>query len=202
MSGYGRDGRAQELLDEGMHAFVQKPFGAADLAEAITRATTSVAASVARPPATDAGAGETILLVEDEDDVRPVMEYVLHSHGYRVLSAQHGQEALELASDGTAIDLLLTDVVMPEMDGPELAHRLGRPGLPVLYVSGLAPHRARRDGVLSDDVAFLQKPFTPDLLTRAVREVLDKHGPRGTQFVAPPPHDVRKTEIPHAKPRE
>ena len=50
--------------------------------------------------------------------------------------------------------------------------------------------------------AFVQKPFTPDLLTRAVREVLDKHGPRGTQFVAPPPHDVRKTEIPHAKPRE
>jgi PAS domain S-box-containing protein len=176
MSGYGRDGRAQELLDEGVHAFVQKPFRAEDLAEAIGRATAAAARSRDAEGPASGGARETILLVEDEDDVRPVMEWVLNSRGYRVLAAHHGREALELASGDTAIDLLLTDIVMPEMDGPELAQRLGRPGLPVLYMSGLTAHQAIGAAAPGDGVAFLQKPFTPDLLARAVRDALDRRG--------------------------
>ncbi|HET9597933.1 MAG TPA: response regulator, partial [Anaeromyxobacteraceae bacterium] len=181
VSGYGRDGRAQELLDEGVHAFLQKPFGAPELVEAIARAASAPARSQDALPAS-----ETILLVEDEDDVRPAMEHILRSRGYRVLAAHHGREALELAGE-SEIDLLLTDIAMPEMGGPELAHRLARPGLAVLYMSGLELHRARRDGVASEEAGFLQKPFTPDLLARAVRDALDRRGGSSRRLQAPRP---------------
>jgi two-component system cell cycle sensor histidine kinase/response regulator CckA len=117
---------------------------------------------------------ETILLAEDEDALRSTTAGILRRSGYRVLEGCNGEEALHICErhEG-AIALLLTDVVMPHMNGRELAERLTvqRPGIKVLYVSGYT------DGILAGQLspgsAFLQKPFTPAALTRRVREVLD-----------------------------
>jgi two-component system cell cycle sensor histidine kinase/response regulator CckA len=126
-------------------------------------------------PATLRGT-ETVLVVEDEEQVRAVVLSILKRHGYKVISAQHAGEALLLCErhPGT-IDLLLTDVVMPHMSGPELAKRLAatRPGMKVLYMSGYADDSIVRHGVLETNAAFLQKPITPAALARKVREVLD-----------------------------
>jgi PAS domain S-box-containing protein len=119
---------------------------------------------------------ETILLVEDEAALRTVLRSILARSGYRVLEAKNGAEALRLC-DGhpEAIDLLLTDVVMPQMSGPELAHALAdtRTRMKVLYMSGYTDDNVVRHGVLEASVGFLQKPITPETLTRKVRAVLD-----------------------------
>jgi two-component system, cell cycle sensor histidine kinase and response regulator CckA len=122
---------------------------------------------------------ETILLVEDEDQVRHLVRNVLQRSGYEVLEAHNPGDALLLCEQHPApIDLLLTDVVMPRMSGPELCERLSavRTDLKVLFISGyteraLPPHRLR-----DPDLAFLQKPISPDSLLRKVREVLDRIG--------------------------
>jgi signal transduction histidine kinase/ActR/RegA family two-component response regulator len=119
---------------------------------------------------------ETILLVEDEEQVRAVALSALRRQGYHVLVAQHAGEALLLCeSHPESIDLLLTDVVMPQMSGPELARRLARsrPEMKVLCMSGYTDDSIVRHGVLDIGVAFIQKPITPALLARKVREVLD-----------------------------
>jgi DNA-binding NtrC family response regulator len=119
---------------------------------------------------------ETILLVEDQEQVRFVANAILKRHGYRVLVASHAAEAIRLReSHAGPIQLLLTDVVMPQMSGVELAKRLalGNPGLKVLYMSGYTDGSVVRHGVLESEMAFLQKPFTPETLTRKVREVLN-----------------------------
>jgi signal transduction histidine kinase/CheY-like chemotaxis protein len=118
---------------------------------------------------------ETILLVEDEDQLRAVAKSILEGNGYRVLEAADGALALQaLASDAGAIDLLLTDLVMPKMSGHELAERAEqlRPGLRVLYMSGYTERGIVHHG-LHDAAAMLQKPITPERLLRSVREVLD-----------------------------
>ena len=123
------------------------------------------------------GGTETILLVEDESAVRNLVREALAGHGYRVLLAEDGISALETALRHTeALDLLLTDVVMPRMGGGELAERLGasHPGLRVLFMSGYTDDAVVRHGVLEARVAFLQKPFRLDDLARKVREVLDR----------------------------
>jgi len=120
---------------------------------------------------------ETILLTEDEPLVRTLARKVLELARYRVLVAASGAEALALAERHEGpIHLLLTDVVMPEMSGRELAHRLAslRPDARVLYMSGYADEAIAQHGVLDPGTAFLQKPFTPDGLARKVREVLDQ----------------------------
>src|SRR5881296_2265486 len=120
---------------------------------------------------------ETILLAEDEPLVRTLARKVLELARYRVLVAASGAEALALAERHEGpIHLLLTDVVMPEMSGRELAHRLAslRPDARVLYMSGYADEAIAQHGVLDPGTAFLQKPFTPDGLARKVREVLDQ----------------------------
>ena len=120
---------------------------------------------------------ETVLVVEDEPAVRGVAVRVLSGLGYRVLEASHGAEALQVAATcGQAIHLLLTDVVMPEMNGKALSEQLTvlYPGLKVLFVSGYTDETIAHRGVLDEGVAFLQKPFTPARLARKVREVLDK----------------------------
>jgi PAS domain S-box-containing protein len=126
------------------------------------------------PPASLRGS-ETVLLVEDEEAVRNLTRKVLETHGYAVLPAAGGQEALRLASeyDGP-IHLLLTDVVMPTMSGRELAGRLAsvREETKVLYVSGYTDDTIVHHGVLEPGIAFLQKPFTPEALVRKLREVL------------------------------
>jgi two-component system cell cycle sensor histidine kinase/response regulator CckA len=135
-------------------------------------------APAARPdaPARAKGGGETILLVEDEDVVRTLLARVLSEEGYRVLEAADALEALA-ACDRHAgpIHLMVTDIVMPRMSGRELADRVAvlRPGTRVLYVSGYADDAVLRHGVHGGKgVAFLQKPFPPDVLAEKVRAVL------------------------------
>jgi CheY-like chemotaxis protein len=125
------------------------------------------------------GRGETILLVEDAQRVRAVVREILEMSGYVVLEARHGAEALEISNrHAGAIHLLVTDVVMPQMSGRELAQRLAtlRPELKVLYMSGYTDDAIVRHGVLASGIAFLSKPFTPDALALKVREVLDGVG--------------------------
>jgi CheY-like chemotaxis protein len=119
---------------------------------------------------------ETILLVEDQEQVRIVAESILKQSGYRVLVAQGAGDALLLCERHSgSIALLLTDVVMPQMSGAELAKRIAatNPGTKVLYMSGYTDDSIVRHGVLESGIAFLQKPFTPESLTRKVRLVLD-----------------------------
>jgi nitrogen-specific signal transduction histidine kinase len=127
------------------------------------------------PPPSTRG-GETILLVEDEDQVRSVARNILERNGYRVLDARNAGEALLFCEKHEGvIELLLTDVVMPQMSGPEVAKRLAlsRPGMKVLCMSGYTDDSVVRHGVIAADLAFIQKPFTPTTLARKVREVLD-----------------------------
>jgi two-component system cell cycle sensor histidine kinase/response regulator CckA len=119
---------------------------------------------------------ETILLVEDEPQVRDVARGILRRHGYAVIKARDAAEALLLCGRHTGpIHLLLTDVVMPGMNGPELARRLvqERPEMKVLCMSGYTDDAAVRNGVLKAAFAYLQKPLTVGTLTRKVRDVLD-----------------------------
>jgi two-component system cell cycle sensor histidine kinase/response regulator CckA len=120
---------------------------------------------------------ETILLVEDQDDVRKVTSAILRHGGYSVVEAAHPRAALAIVRDGqTHFDLLLTDVVMPEMSGRELAKYVAeiRKDLKVLYTSGYAEDAIVEDGVLEAGLAFVPKPFTPKTLLRAVRAALDQ----------------------------
>ena len=119
---------------------------------------------------------ETILLVEDDGAVRNLVERVLKSRGYRVLAAQHGGDALQLASDqNLEIDLVLTDIVMPTMSGRELVEALqsGRPNVRVLYMSGYTDDEIVRRGLYDPRMSFIQKPFTAPNLAMQVRTVLD-----------------------------
>jgi PAS domain S-box-containing protein len=138
--------------------------------EALTRAVSAEA----RAPL--AGGGESILLVEDDADVRQFIHDVLAGHGYKVLPAKDGPEALTVARrfEGP-LHLLLTDVVMPRMTGAEVATTLvrDRPDLKVLYISGYPGETMVKQGVLAPELRFLQKPFSVGDLTRRVRELLD-----------------------------
>jgi PAS domain S-box-containing protein len=121
------------------------------------------------------GGTETILLVEDEPAVRALVRDILTGYGYTVLEAASGAEALAFfEGDGSRIDLLLTDVVMPSMSGKTLAGRLtaARPDLDVLFMSGYTDDVIGRHGVLDSKLAYIQKPFTPEQLARKVRDVL------------------------------
>ena len=118
---------------------------------------------------------ETILVVEDDEIVRDLVCDVLDENGYTVLCAEDGPAAIAMANDyEDIIDLLVTDVVMPQMNGPELASRLSlsRPELAVLYVSGYSVDDIGDHGVLKEGVQLLQKPFSPQSLLQKVREVL------------------------------
>ncbi|GIJ46138.1 hypothetical protein Val02_30240 [Virgisporangium aliadipatigenens] len=124
---------------------------------------------------------ETILLVEDDPAVRQLTERILTTAGYRVLIGVNGEDALAVAAAHSRIDLLLTDVVMPGMNGQQLADRLTelRPGLPVIFTS------AYTRGALTPTeenmiIAFLDKPFTASALTEKVRSVLDAHADAAT----------------------
>jgi PAS domain S-box-containing protein len=132
---------------------------------------------VASTPARARGS-ETVLLVEDEPSVRALASRTLEMHGYRVLQASDGKDALDVAGrhgDG-AIDLVLSDVVMPNLSGPELVARLRArfPHLKVLFMSGYTDEAVVRHGLLDAQVSFVQKPYTPSDLAQRVRKVLDE----------------------------
>jgi len=140
--------------------------------------------SIAPGDRTDAlGRGETILIVEDDEMVHTYVTRQIKSLGYRVLSAQNGLEALKILRQGTQIDLLFTDVVMPGgMDGPELvveARRLRRE-LKVLYTSGYTENSVVRQRKLDPGVELLSKPYRRHELAAKLRKVLDDHPPRGS----------------------
>jgi two-component system cell cycle sensor histidine kinase/response regulator CckA len=134
--------------------------------------------SAARPAPRALGT-ETILLVEDQPEVRAVTRSALVRQGYSVLEAAGGAEALSLAERHPGdIRLLLTDVVMPRMSGRDLAQQLVtlRPGLRVLYTSGYIDDTIVHHGILEPWMAFIQKPFAPNVLFQTIRDLLDARG--------------------------
>jgi CheY-like chemotaxis protein len=119
---------------------------------------------------------ETILLAEDDPQVRELAKEVLESSGYRVLMTEKSLDVPALCkAHAGAIDLLLTDVVMPGLSGSELAAEIvaQRPGIKVLFMSGYTDNAVLHHGVPGEEAFFLQKPFTPSKLTSLVREILD-----------------------------
>ena len=131
----------------------------------------------ASPRAAARGGSETILVVEDNEMVRTVTCEILKRQGYTVVEARHGLDALDIAQRyHGAIHLLITDVVMPEMGGPELVSRLGpiRPRMKIVYVSGYTADAIDHQGMLDEGIEFLSKPVALDTLVRKVREVLDR----------------------------
>jgi CheY-like chemotaxis protein len=138
---------------------------------------------VSQLPQASMAASETLLVVENEAAIKTLVQMALERHGYVVLTAESGSEALRLAADHHGpIDLLITDVVMPDLRGPELARRLieQRPMLATLFMSGYM------DDALGEEpssfgvpVDFIQKPFSPSALAARVREMLDRR--RGTR---------------------
>jgi CheY-like chemotaxis protein len=120
--------------------------------------------------------GETVLLVEDQEEVRRLTRTILESYGYHVLEAPNGDEAFRVAKEhSNEIHLLLTDVILPGMNGKTLSSQLRvlRPKLKVLFTSGYPADVISRRGVLEQDVAYLPKPFTPRSLAAKVRDVLE-----------------------------
>lgn len=133
-----------------------------------------------RSPAAGESAGETILLVEDDASIRELACELLREHGYRVLEAANAEQAIERFEQAGIVDLLLTDIVMRGMDGPELANRLtaSRPGLKVLYMSGYSETGVIQQGLLELGRSFLPKPFQPADLLSKVTEVLTESAPQ------------------------
>jgi two-component system, cell cycle sensor histidine kinase and response regulator CckA len=150
----------------------------------------------AAAPATSAARGtETILLVEDQAEVRQLTLHALGIYGYRVLSAANGTEALALfRQDPSQIHLMLSDVVMPGMTGPDLARVIAaeRPGVKVLLMSGYTDEQSMPGGAMPAGLDYIQKPFTPDSLARKVRQVLDARPAGGRVLVVDDEAEIRK----------
>jgi CheY-like chemotaxis protein len=141
----------------------------------MTNAANAAEIATRRGPRTATAGTETILLVEDDRGVAALVSRSLERTGYNVLVASHGEQALAiLRSRERPIDLLLTDIVMPGMNGRELAEKvtLERPGTPVLFMSGYSNDAILKHGIETASVNFIQKPFAVDDLARKIREIL------------------------------
>jgi signal transduction histidine kinase/CheY-like chemotaxis protein len=159
------------------HIAVQSELGCGSTFEIYLPCVEEGASTYRAVPRTLPPSGETVLLVEDEELVRVAARRILERHGYVVLEAHHGPHALELcARHDEPIDVMITDVVMPKMNGRELAAQMAqlRPKMKVIYVSGYADNAIAQDGVLPPGTAYIQKPFSPDTLLRKVRDLLDR----------------------------
>ena len=155
------------------------------------------------PAAGAARGAETVLLVEDAPRVREVVREILEISGYAVLEARHGSEALEISARHRGrIHIMVTDVVMPQMGGRELAQHMAgtRPDMRVLFMSGYTDSAIVRHGVLEAGTAFLSKPFTPDALAAKVREVLDAPPPGGGSPGTPAGRTTAQLGAPHSAP--
>ncbi len=150
-----------------------------------------IAASTPKPDAVQpvpSGGRETILLVEDSDQVRELVCQCLQDEGYTVLAASISAEAVQITKEGKQkIDMLLTDVIMPGMSGPDLAQLLtkNRKDLKVLFLSGFSDHPLVQQGISKPNISFLAKPFTLEALLHKVREVFDASKSRPAQKTSP-----------------
>jgi DNA-binding NtrC family response regulator len=119
------------------------------------------------------------MVIDDESNIVVMLSQILTELGYHVISATSGREALILSDQyAPAIDMVLTDIIMPELNGPDIVQMLRRrrPALKALYMSGYASNAAAQIGSLKPDAAFLQKPFSSETLTQCIRKVLDTPG--------------------------
>jgi CheY-like chemotaxis protein len=151
--------------DKGTHFYIYLP-----------RVEGPLEATRLRPDRALSPGAETVLLVEDEDKVRKLVKSMLVDRGYKVLEARNSDSAQDVARGyAGSIQMLVTDVIMPGVNGHELADRMKRmlPGLKVLYISGYGDAPTMTQKILEKKEAFLQKPFTADTLARKVRETLD-----------------------------
>jgi CheY-like chemotaxis protein len=142
----------------------------------------AAAEGTAQTPAAALRGSETILVLEDEARVRKLVCEVLAGRGYQVLEAVRGEEAIRMAAEHHgSVHLLLTDVVMPEMSGPQVLEqiRARHPNMKVLFMSGYTDEAMVHHGILDSGAPFLQKPFLPDALARKVREVLTSSASAG-----------------------
>jgi len=166
------------IKQNGGHIEVRSEIGVGTTFEIFLPVTERVEAPTAAPTTSvhEVTGTETILLVEDEAPVRELAVQILSAHGYHVLAAENGPRALEVSNEyrGT-IQLLLTDVVMPQMNGKELAHSLQamRRDIRVLYISGYSEDVIAHHGIVEEGAVVLAKPFTLEALTRKVRAILD-----------------------------
>ena len=183
----GQLARRHAGQDESLARHLEELLGAAERAKALTRQLLAFSRrqTLAPPPETLPAApaatvapprgSETILLVEHHEAVRMVEREILEGQGYIVLEASQGEDALLIQKRyAPPVQLVVTDVSMPDMSGPELVRRLARawPETRILFVSGNSTDDSAPDGVLARDAAFLLKPFSPDALARKVREAL------------------------------
>jgi two-component system, cell cycle sensor histidine kinase and response regulator CckA len=137
---------------------------------------TSVSELGSSRPAAPPQGTQTILVVEDEEPVRRLIEMVLEDSGYSVLAVEHGAEAIALSENADQpIDLLVADLNLPDMNGRELAQRVrvNRPEMKLLYMSGYGDTAISELGIVPDGMLFLPKPFSPSVLAAKVRELLD-----------------------------
>ena len=129
-----------------------------------------------RTPVDDLRGTETILIVEDDDSLRKLVRIVLKQNGYKVLTAENGEDAMRISKEHEgSIDLIVTDVVMPKMGGKEVVERLQPlyPDMKVIYMSGYTDNAIVHHGVLAPGLNFFEKPFSPEGLARKVREILN-----------------------------
>jgi CheY-like chemotaxis protein len=171
------------VKQSGGHISVQSVLGKGTTFRIVLPRTREEAAPAAAAPApareTKPGT-ETVLVVEDQEQVRRLTCEVLRRHGYTVIEAPGGSEAIEVCAAHPEIALLVTDVVMPRMNGLELTRRLRErvPGLRVLYMSGYAENVLSRQGEWDGLANYIQKPFAFKALLDKIREVLDRPRPR------------------------
>jgi PAS domain S-box-containing protein len=168
------------IKQSGGHVEVESEVGVGTTFRVYLPAVAGPAAAAPAGPRAVAGGRETVLLVEDQDDVREFTRRALESYGYAVVAAADGGDALRAVADRPPVDVLVTDVVMPGMGGRELAAtlRASQPGLRVLFVSGYTDEAIVRGADRDAGAAFLAKPYSPAALAREVRGLLDAGGRR------------------------